>query len=144
MAYQNLAPQKPKTMWVWWMLGGIGALIAAVILTWSVTANVNEAAKVDKMTAIANGIPSDGWEMVTNVKPRHNVGCIPFDNSCHSLLREWETPGPVALEELVKSTGYDLEIYYRAMPGCAVGWVDRVHLQPCTDDDSVDLRMFDR
>lgn len=81
-------------------------------------ANGNEAAKVDKMIAVADGIPSDGWTMTTKVTPSHNVGCIAFDNACHSLIRVCETPGSV----------------------------DRAHMLLCVADGEgkIDLRMFDR
>lgn len=97
--------------------------------TWFVSANLNESAKIDRMVSMSDGISGPGWEATSASYPKHDIGCIPFDHSCHSLFRVWETPEPEALDELVASTGYELQKRY--IPGCAAGWVDSVHLQLC-------------
>jgi hypothetical protein len=56
----------------------------------------------------------------------------------------------VDLDELVASTGYDLEPSY--IDGCMKGqvdgykdgWQDRVHIQLCVDGNKVDLTMSAR
>lgn len=87
-----------------------------------VSATVNESAKIDKMVSIADGIPAADWKVTRSLDPVRDIGCIPFDQSCYSLYRDWEAPGPVDLDELVTSTGYDLKPSY--IEGCVDGDVD--------------------
>lgn len=145
MVYQNYAPRKSSTRLVWWILGGFGALIAAVFLTWAVIANINEAAKISKMISVADGIPTrDDWELVSDYKPRPDITCIPFDQSCHSLSRTWQAAEPVSVDELAASTGYNLKVGTVYRQDCADGWVDKVHVRLCTDGTDIELTMYDR
>ncbi len=89
-----------KTRWVMWVLGGIGTLIFGALVAWFVTASVNESAKIDKMVSIADGIAAADWRVTRVSDPRRDIGCIPFDQPCYSLFRDWEAPGPVDLDEL--------------------------------------------
>ena len=138
-----------STKWVWWVLGGIGTGIVAVLVTWFVTASVNESAKIDKMVSIADGIPAGDWKVINARDPRRDLGCVPFDQPCYSLFRDWEAPGPVDLDELVASNDYDVEPSYE---GCVAlradgykdGWHDRVSFQLCVDGNKVDLSMSAR
>jgi hypothetical protein len=56
----------------------------------------------------------------------------------------------VDLDELVASTGYDLEPSYidgcmnGQVDGYKDGWQDRVHIQLCVDDNKIDLTMSAR
>lgn len=139
-----------KTKWGWWVVGGIGTLIFAALVAWFVTASVNESAKIDKMTAIADGIPAADWKATRAIDPHRDIGCIPFDQPCYSLFRNWEAPEPVDLDELVESTGYDVKSSY--IEGCVDGdvdgyrdgWQDRVRFQLCVDGNEIDLSMTAR
>jgi hypothetical protein len=143
-------PRASSTKWVWWVLGGIGTLIFGALVAWFVTASINESAKIDKMVSIADGIPAADWKVTRVSDPLGDIGCIPFDQPCYGLYRDWEAPGPVDLDELVVSTGYDLEPSY--IDGCMKGqvggykdgWQDRVHIQLCVDDNKIDLTMSAR
>ena len=143
MTYQSFAPQKPNTGLVWWILGGIGGLIAGVILTVVVIANINEAAKINKMVAMADSIPASGWELTSSGRPKHDITCIPFDQSCHTLFRTWQTQEPINIAELARSSGYDLEVGTVYRPDCANGWADRVSIRLCVDGADIELTMYD-
>ncbi|MET1085857.1 MAG: hypothetical protein ABWY04_01855 [Arthrobacter sp.] len=136
------APRRSTIRWGLWIPAGVGVLLLAGAASWFVGANLNESAKIDKMVAVANGIPDADWEVTRSSDPKHDIGCIPFDQSCHTLFRGWKTPAPLDVNALVTSTGYELKPDY--LPGCATGWVDRVHLQLCVDGNDVDVAMFDR
>lgn len=126
------------------MLAGIGALILAVITTVLVTANLSESAKIEKMVSIADGIPAADWELMSSSDPKHDILCIPFDQSCHKLSRAWQAAESVNVEELAVSTGYDLEVGTVYRPDCAEGWVDGVHIRLCVDGSEIGLNMYDR
>jgi hypothetical protein len=115
-----------------------------------VSATASESAKIDKMVTIADGIPAADWKVTSVSDPRPDIGCIPFDQPCYSLFRDWEAPEPVDLDELVASTGYDMEPSYidgcmnGQVDGYKDGWQDRVHFQLCVDGNKVDLAMSAR
>jgi hypothetical protein len=142
MSYQTFAP-KPKTSPVWWVLGGVSALIAAILVTWIVSANVNEAAKINKMVSMADSIPAGDWELTRSARPTHDITCIPFDQSCHTLFRTWRAAEPVYVGELAAATGYDLEVGTVYRPDCADGWADRVSIRLCADGTDIELTMRD-
>lgn len=142
MTFQNFAP-KPKTSPVWWVLCGLGAVIAAVLLTWAVIANINEAAKINKMVALADGIPAGDWELRSSSQPKHDITCIPFDQSCHTLSRTWQAAEPVYVDELAAAAGYNLKVGTVYRPDCADGWVDRVSIRLCVDGSDIQLTMRD-
>jgi hypothetical protein len=48
------------------------------------------------------------------------------------------------IDELVQSSGYDLEIGTVYLPDCATGWLDRVRIQLCANDSEVTLAMAER
>lgn len=139
--------RKSSTRWIW---GLLGTLIFAPLLAWFVTASVNESAKIDKMVAIADGIPAAGWKVTNKHDPSRAIGCIPFDQPCYSLFRYWEAPEPVDLDEIVESTGYAVKPSY--IEGCVdgnvdgyrAGWQDRVRFQLCVDGNEIDLSMTAR
>lgn len=143
--FQYVRPRR-SPRWPWFVAGGV---VAFLLILWFVSLYVNETAKIDKMVSIADGIPAADWKVTRSSGPRSNLGCIPFDQSCYSLFRDWEAPEPVDLDELVASTGYDVEPSYE---GCVVGradgykdgWQDRVSFQLCVDGNKVDLSMSAR
>jgi hypothetical protein len=143
--FQYVRPRR-SPRWPWFVVGGVTVLPLIFLF---VTASVNESAKINKMVSIADGIPAADWKVITARDPRRDIGCIPFDQPCYSLFRDWESPEPVDLDELVASTGHDLEPSYE---GCVVGqvdgykdgWQDRVHFQLCVDGNKVDLAMSAR
>lgn len=150
MIHPGYQPKASSTKWVWWVLGGIGTLIFGALVAWFITASVNESAKIDKMIAIADGIPAADWDVTRVSDPRRDIGCIPFDQPCYSLFRNWEAPEPVDLDGLVASTGYDVKPSY--IEGCVDGdvdgyrdrWQDRVQFQLCVDGNEIDLSMTAR
>ena len=137
---------KRRTGWPWIVAGSALTLMLAAGL---VSAIVNESANIDKMVSIADGIPAADWKVMKARDPRRDLGCIPFDQPCYSLFRNWEAPGPVDLDELVASTGYDVEPSYEGCvalrtDGYKEGWQDRVSFQLCVDGNEVDLSMSAR
>jgi hypothetical protein len=143
VVYQNYAPRQASIRWVWWTLAGIGALVFAVIITVLVSAGFSESAKIQKMVAIADGIPASDWELTHASDPKHDITCIPFDQSCHKLSRTWRVADPVHVDELDATTGYDLEVGTVYRPDCADGWVDGVSIRLCVDGSDIDLTMRD-
>jgi hypothetical protein len=142
MNYQTFAP-KPKISPAWWVLAGIGGLIAAALLTLVVIANINEAAKINKMVAMADSVPDGGWELKHSSTPTHDITCIPFDTTCHTLYRTWRAAEPVSVDELAAATGYDLKVGTVYRPDCADGWVDRVSIRLCVDGTDIQLTLND-
>lgn len=125
------------------MLAGIGAVILAVITTVLVSVNLNESAEIKKMVSIADGIPAADWELTHSSNPKHDITCIPFDQSCHHLSRTWQTLKPLSVEDVVAATGYDLEVGKIYRPDCADGWVNHVSIRLCVDGTEIDLDMQD-
>jgi hypothetical protein len=145
--FQYVRPRRSSPRWPWFVVGGVTVLPLIFLF---VTASVNESAKIDKMVTIADGIPAADWKVTRVSDPRPDIGCIPFDQPCYSLFRDWEAPEPVDLDELVASTGYDLKPSYidgcmnGQVDGYKDGWQDRVHIQLCVDDNKIDLTMTAR
>lgn len=120
---------------------GIGILFFAGVLLVSV--NLREAGKIGKMVAIADDIPAADWELTHSSNPKHDIGCIPFDQSCHILYRTWRTAAPVSVDEVAASTGYDMEVGKIYRPDCADGYADAVAIRLCVDGADVELSMRD-
>jgi hypothetical protein len=141
--YDNYVQRKSRQRWLWYTLGGIGATIMALIVVWMVSANLRESAEIERMVSIADGIPSADWELTSSSNPKHDIGCIPFDQSCHKISRTWQAAEPVYVDELAAATGYDLEAGTVYRTDCADGWVDGVSIRLCVDGADIELSMRD-
>ena len=133
-------PHKRSPRWPWFLAAG--SVVVPLILLFGI-ATVNESIKVNRLTSIADGIPSRDWKLLGRDDPRHDITCIPFDHSCHDLYRAWETPVPLSLPELVASTGYDLEIGTVYRPDSADGYKNKISIRLCIDENQVSLNMHD-
>lgn len=133
-------PRKRRRRWPWIVAGGAVALLLTVGL---VNAIVNESAKISRVTAVADTIPAPGWTATYTANPQHDITCIPFGQSCHSLRRTWTAAEPVDLQQLVDLTGYDLEIGTVYRPDCAEGYEGRIRIRICVDGDNVELDIND-
>ena len=133
-------PPKKRRPWLWFVVGGVIVLPVVFLVA---TLTVNGATKINRIVSIADGVPEPDWKLVTDHKPRNDITCIPFDQSCHVLFRVWEAPEQVDLQELVDATGYDLEVGTVYRPDCADGYEERIRTRICVDDREVRLDMND-
>jgi hypothetical protein len=65
---------RAATRWGRWIGAGIGTVIFGALVACFVTASVNESAKIDKMVAIADGIPAADWKVTRVSDPRPPSG----------------------------------------------------------------------
>ncbi|MDQ0732189.1 hypothetical protein [Arthrobacter sp. B1I2] len=141
MHWQRQPLPRPKApRWPWFLAAG--SVILPLIFLF-VAATVNESAKIHRLVSVADGIAPTDWKLVWSDEPHHDITCIPFDHSCHTLYRNWEAPGPVDLQQLVDSTGYEMEIGTVYRPDCAGGYENRISIRLCVDDNEVSLNMND-
>lgn len=137
---QGPVPPQKKPRWLWFVVGGV-IMLPLVFIVASMT--VNGTTRINRIVSIADGVPEPDWKLVRDSKPRNDITCIPFDQSCHKLLRIWEAPEQVDLQELVDATGYDLVLGTAYRPDCAEGYEQRIRIRICVDDREVELDMND-
>lgn len=141
------AQPRRRPRWPWFVGGG---LVALPLILLFVSATVNESAKIDKMVSIADGIPAADWKVTRSLDPVRDIGCSLSTSLATACTGTGKRPGPVDLDELVTSTGYDLKPSY--IEGCVDGdvdgyrdgWQDRVRFQLCVDGNEIDLSMTAR